>query len=477
MLMDPSSRRFSRVPDDCTACPKWIKDIVHEVERLNRRSPFRKSSHTCSRSLFQYVWDSIRSTKAEDIDALEATKRRKILQAPIAFVSNTVTWEELLHDSDIVAIEDQALVSKYFLALWGQFQKCIADEIDCARPGRWIPQKVGTIGYCCRHCKGEPYSAGARLFPSSSSVLHSNELIIDTMRAHINSDCRSCPDRLRTALLEFEDSAQLSLQPKHGSRKMFFQRIWNRLCNTTDKDDDDIFSTNVESINTTSEVNATVEEQDVDDAPIIDELIADSVIVTMNERGLVPDSVLVAYGQLKPCRLDIMDKIGWYKDREIGFPGLCCKHCRGRPSSGRYFPKTGDNFLRSSKYSIMRHLLELCTDCPDNVRRVLQRLQKKDSLQAQIENADETVLGAGKKLHSLLWVRLYKHYNVPHGYYEAIHYAQQSKERMEARTLKITTEEASLTNGASPSSDTDSKPYLKKRKVEYGRSKTNRGGV
>jgi uncharacterized FlgJ-related protein len=82
MLMDLSSRRFSRVPDDCAACPKWIKDIVHEVERLNQRSPLRKSSHTCSKSLFQYVWDSIRSTKAEDIDALEATKRRKILQAP-----------------------------------------------------------------------------------------------------------------------------------------------------------------------------------------------------------------------------------------------------------------------------------------------------------------------------------------------------------------------------------------------------------
>ena len=112
----------------------------------------------------------------------------------------------------------------------------------------------------------------------------------------------------------------------------------------------------------------------------------------------------------------------------------------------------------------MRHLIELCTRCPDDVRSVLQQLQHKDAMKADLNHADEAVLGAGKNFHQLLWVRLYKHYNVPHGYYEAIDYSLKAKVKSDSRHSKMHESVSNSTNT----------PYIKKRKVEYGRSNPHR---
>ena len=448
--------------DDCSACPKLIKNTVHEVERVNQRSALRCSTHCGSKGLMHFVWESIRNTKAEAINIYEEQKRLRILQSPIEILSNNVTWDELLGDCDLAAIDDQALVPYTLLVLWGQYQKCISDEADFNRTGRLRAHAIGAIGYCCCYCKGQPYTSGSRFFPSNVAILQQSDYI-DRMRTHLTSACPLCPTKVRNAFLEFEANERVSLPPRHGSKKLFYRRIWKRLHNTNDHDDDDddeATTTNVGTVQLTAAIN----EADVGDLPVIQEMIEGSIIVTIDERGLVPDAFLVAYGQLKPCRLEQMDKAGWYKDREIGFPGLCCKHCGGRPSSGRYFPKTGDNFLRSSKHSIMRHLIELCTRCPDDVRSVLQQLQHKDAMKADLNHADEAVLGAGKNFHQLLWVRLYKHYNVPHGYYEAIDYSLKAKVKSDSRHSKMHESVSNSTNT----------PYIKKRKVEYGRSNPHR---
>jgi hypothetical protein len=142
--------------------------------------------------------------------------------------------------------------------------------------------------------------------------------------------------------------------------------------------------------------------------------------VTMNERGMVSDAHFVAFAQLKPCHLEESDKAGWYKDREVGFPGVCCMHCGGRPSSGRYFPRSGDNFLRSSKHSIIRHITENCTTCPKEVRQSLLKLQKRDAARSSWKIVDDSVLGAGKLFHERIWIRLYEILQVPPGLYEVL---------------------------------------------------------
>ena len=49
------------------------------------------------------------------------------------------------------------------------------------------------------------------------------------------------------------------------------------------------------------------------------------LVVTKEDRDLIPDALFVALGQMKPCRLKQADRVGCYKARPIGFIGFCCK--------------------------------------------------------------------------------------------------------------------------------------------------------
>jgi hypothetical protein len=60
-------------------------------------------------------------------------------------------------------------------------------------------------------------------------------------------------------------------------------------------------------------------------------LLGDSTLVSIKDRDLVPDSLFVAMGQMKTTRLTQADRVGCYKTRDIGFMGMCCKHCGGQP--------------------------------------------------------------------------------------------------------------------------------------------------
>jgi hypothetical protein len=71
-------------------------------------------------------------------------------------------------------------------------------------------------------------------------------------------------------------------------------------------------------------------------------LLHESKLVTQNDYGLVPDCMFLAYAQLISCRLEGKDQVGSYRERPIGFVGLCCRHCYdknvGPGYGGRYFP-------------------------------------------------------------------------------------------------------------------------------------------
>ena len=64
-----------------------------------------------------------------------------------------------------------------------------------------------------------------------------------------------------------------------------------------------------------------------------DHLLSGSDIVVMKDRDLVPDALFLAIAQMKPCKLAHADRVGCYKSRDIGFLGLCCKHCGGQPGA------------------------------------------------------------------------------------------------------------------------------------------------
>ena len=56
-------------------------------------------------------------------------------------------------------------------------------------------------------------------------------------------------------------------------------------------------------------------------------LIGDSLLVNINDRGLISDVLLISTAQFVPCRLMESDRVKWYKSREVGLLGLCCRYC------------------------------------------------------------------------------------------------------------------------------------------------------
>lgn len=419
------------IAEDCSSCPKWVKHVVCETERIGQRSPIRKPDHHGSKGLFQKIWDNLRSTKPEDIPAHDDEKKAHALQVPVSETSPDITWGAMLEGTDLVQIEDQHLVSDQLYATFAQYEKCEADAEDCARPGRFKSPKEGFSGMRCRHCKEQPYSPGSRLFPVNILGIGLTDNC-GKMTKHVLTICPAFPPDLRTAIgaLEAEES---TLTRRYGSRKIFFRRVWGRLHGDDPENQADL---SFDPLANPSDLDVP-EEDELDDVLPFEQLIEGSQLVTMEEHGMVSDAHFVAVAQLIPCRMEAADKAGWYKDREIGFPGVCCKHCGGKPSSGRYFPRTGDNFLRSSRHSIIRHLTEICPSCPPDVRKSLVRLQQRDVLRSSWKIVDDSVLGAGKSFHEKLWVRLYKILNVPVGYYEALDYSNSSNAQNIARYVNM----------------------------------------
>jgi hypothetical protein len=54
----------------------------------------------------------------------------------------------------------------------------------------------------------------------------------------------------------------------------------------------------------------------------------DSQLILTEDRGLVPDHLVLVMWQMVPCKFTKADQAGrCYKGRELGFIGMCCKHC------------------------------------------------------------------------------------------------------------------------------------------------------
>lgn len=72
------------------------------------------------------------------------------------------------------------------------------------------------------------------------------------------------------------------------------------------------------------------EEPEMTDSSM-ESLLGGSKLVVQKDRDLVPDALFVAMAQMEPCKLNQADRVGCYKNRELNFVGMCCKHCRGQP--------------------------------------------------------------------------------------------------------------------------------------------------
>lgn len=82
-------------------------------------------------------------------------------------------------------------------------------------------------------------------------------------------------------------------------------------------------------------------------------------------------------GQLRPCSLTIADKVGSYAHRPIGFTGICCQFCGGRPGHGRFFPASMRSLAQTTtSKTIIKHIASKCRFCPEHIRTIVVELEK-----------------------------------------------------------------------------------------------------
>lgn len=130
-------------------------------------------------------------------------------------------------------------------------------------------------------------------------------------------------------------------------------------------------------------------------------------LVVPKDRDLIPDALFVALGQMKPTRLQQSDRVGCYKTRQLGFLGMCCKHCGGQPGFGRYFPNSVRSLAQTTtSQTILKHIGGKCRLCPPSVRKAVLELQRQQAHKDHLTSGRPRY-GSRKIFFQRMWARLH----------------------------------------------------------------------
>lgn len=136
-------------------------------------------------------------------------------------------------------------------------------------------------------------------------------------------------------------------------------------------------------------------------------LLDGSSLVKLDDRDLVPDALFVAMAQMKLCHLTQADRVGCYKAREIGFVGMCCKHCGGQPGFGRYFPNSVRSLAQTTtSQTILKHIGGKCRYTPASIRTAVLDMQKEQAEQEGLVSGRPRY-GSRKVFFQRVWIRLH----------------------------------------------------------------------
>jgi len=273
-------------------------------------------------------------------------------------------------------------------------------EEDCLEgyAGRKEPS-VGQVGLRCVFCKTLEESErppGYLYFPDNLSAIHTK--VGDMIRLHYPS-CPGMPEEMKSTFRSLRgfgakadddtqeywlDSARdigLSDISPNSSEKGW--GIWFRRNPLKPSPADDLDRENEG-------------EEDFDYG---------SSLLRPEDRGLCTDHAMLLLRQVKPCRFKKSDKRGGPgsrgRDRVIGFPGLCCRHCSSKNSFGRYFPVSAKNLTDNTANSLQAHISS-CNRCPENIKASLAYLMHRGTRQKS------NLSGSWKKsFFKRIWERLH----------------------------------------------------------------------
>jgi hypothetical protein len=140
--------------------------------------------------------------------------------------------------------------------------------------------------------------------------------------------------------------------------------------------------------------------------PVAPPLVVDErPLVFPEDKDLISDYLFLTLEQMSPCVLMEADRVGCYKGRKVGFPGLACKWCVGQAGCGRYFPASEASLSQTTtSQTIMNHVRN-CRRCPLEIRENLE-LMKRARMGPDGRRADKPKRGGRKVFFHRLWCRI-----------------------------------------------------------------------
>lgn len=128
-------------------------------------------------------------------------------------------------------------------------------------------------------------------------------------------------------------------------------------------------------------------------------------LVFPEDQLLISDYLYLTLEQMAPCVLSEADRVGCYKTRRVGFPGLACRHCVGQAGCGRYFPASEASLSQTTtSQTIMNHVRN-CRRCPVEIRENLE-IMKRSRMGPDGKRADKPKHGGRKVFFHRLWCRI-----------------------------------------------------------------------
>jgi hypothetical protein len=208
-------RRHSLV---CQDIPSWVKKSMSELMQKSRAGGGGRRQY----------W----SESAERLGLVNTLHGIRFISAPgdisvtadddISESSQTHQEEPSVH---VVNTEDKELVTDYLFLLLDQMEACQFTEQDRAGGRSKVKDyAVGYPGMQCKHCAGK--AGFGRYFPVNLHAITSANSDRN-IHNHITK-CRRCPKQVRDELNQLQEE-QSQCKNRRGSRKLFFERIWERL--------------------------------------------------------------------------------------------------------------------------------------------------------------------------------------------------------------------------------------------------------
>ena len=128
-------------------------------------------------------------------------------------------------------------------------------------------------------------------------------------------------------------------------------------------------------------------------------------LVFPEDEDLISDYLYLTLQQMAPCFLMEADRVGCYKTRKVGFPGLACRHCVGQAGCGRYFPASEASLSQTTtSQTIMNHVRN-CRRCPIEIRENLE-IMKRSRMGPDGKRSEKPKHGGRKVFFHRLWCRI-----------------------------------------------------------------------